>query len=68
MAQTGIFEEYIIKDLLASRPAATAVTPGTLYGDENGVIYRSDGTTWNSRQSIRWPTAIAYFSVTVRPA
>ena len=45
MAQTGIFEEYIIKDLLASRPAATAVTPGTLYGDENGIIYRSDGTT-----------------------
>lgn len=48
MAQTGIFEEYIIKDLLASRPAATAVTPGTLYGDETGIIYRSDGTTWET--------------------
>lgn len=48
MAQTGIFEEYIIKDLLASRPAATAVTPGTLYGDEDGIIYRSDGATWET--------------------
>jgi hypothetical protein len=48
MAQTGIFEEYIIKDLLASRPAATAVTPGTLYGDENGILYRSDGATWET--------------------
>ena len=26
-----------------------------------------DGTTWNSRQRIRWPTATAYVSVTVRP-
>jgi hypothetical protein len=48
MAQTGIFEEYIIKDLLVSRPAATAVTPGTLYGDETGIIYRSDGATWET--------------------
>lgn len=50
MAQTGYLDEYIMAPSpLGTRPAATAVSPGTLFADSGtGVIYRSDGTIWET--------------------
>jgi len=42
-------QDVILRGLAASKPAATAVAPGTLYfSSDSGILERSDGTTWQS--------------------
>ena len=49
MAQGILVRDIIQRDILANRPAATSVSIGTLYYDTtNSILYRSNGTTWDS--------------------
>lgn len=46
---TTRFAEHLLSDLVANRPAATAVPEGTLFmSTDEDIIYQSDGSAWAS--------------------
>ena len=61
MAQGILVRDIIQRDTTANRPAASSVSIGTLFYDTIlSIMYRSNGTTWDSVEGTSGQAAIQF--------